>query len=130
MSATDFPPQCKYKNYLANNVHVSCIFFKNLSLFQIYPLRIESFFIICPYLHVLHLFECEDMYFLRKTEGTVQPFLPFRFFHNILIITADELCKHEYLSDSDSILFDVSPQAIIKKLGLSCPKESFNFCQG
>ena len=29
MSATDSPPRCKNKKYLANNVHVSCIFCKN-----------------------------------------------------------------------------------------------------
>ncbi len=30
MSATDFPPRCKDKNYLANDVHVSRIFAKIL----------------------------------------------------------------------------------------------------
>ena len=53
--------------------------------------------------------------FYEKRKERYNHFFHFVFFHDILIITADEKCKHEYLSDSDSILFDVSPQAIIKK---------------
>ena len=53
MSATDFPPRCKDKNYLAKNVHVSRIFFAKVRIFSEISVSCHYFLIeIPPYLHL------------------------------------------------------------------------------
>ena len=57
MSATDFPPRCKDKKNLANDVHVSRIFCKNSSFFLNLATPYRFF------LHFFALFVCYTLFF-------------------------------------------------------------------